>query len=54
MKVITEQRTHDWVAYLEGHLQYWDCGLTETDAILNLIKTLRTYQNLTITVGFNP
>lgn len=33
----TEQRTNDWIAFLDGNRGKWESGRTEVEAIGNLV-----------------
>jgi len=38
MKIITKQRSTDWMAYIKDGV--WECGRNELEAIGKLVKTL--------------
>lgn len=49
MRIKTEQRSHDWIAYVEGNSTQWESGITRDDAIAKLLVTVRgdvTYTNI--------
>lgn len=39
--IVTEQRTHDWIAYVDGYPEVWEAGQTEAQAIGELVISLR-------------
>jgi hypothetical protein len=39
MKIIVEKRSDDFIAYIEGHKELWECGKYRSVAIGNLIIT---------------
>jgi len=36
MRIVTEERSDDWIAYIDGHPELWEAGTTENDAIAKL------------------
>jgi hypothetical protein len=37
MKIITEQRSRDWIAFIDGHREIWEAGKTEVEAAGKLV-----------------
>jgi hypothetical protein len=35
-RYITQKRSHDWIAYIPGHLEMWEAGNSEEEAIEEL------------------
>ncbi len=35
-RYVTQQRSRDWIAYIPGHLEMWEVGRTEEEAIEKL------------------
>jgi hypothetical protein len=40
-KIIVEERSHDWMAFLEGQRGIWGCGRTPYEAIGNCVNAHR-------------
>lgn len=56
MKIKVTQRSHDFHACIDGKPEMWECGLTEEEAIGNLVKSHHKHFNieLDLPVHRNP
>ena len=39
MEIVAEKRSSDWIAFVKGHREMWEAGVTEAEAVEKLRVT---------------
>lgn len=48
LKILIRKRTDDYMAFVEGHLEIWDCGRDINTAIGNLMRSHQKFFDIKI------